>query len=88
MLTLQIVDQKELSLFRYQRDDILSGQLWRLVSGHFVHVTWMHLALNIGGLIVIWALFRDILTQRMWWLLTIGSIVVIDVALLLFHPDI
>jgi len=88
MLILQFVDQTELSLFRYQRDDILSGQLWRLVSGHFVHVTWMHLILNLAGLFVIWALFRDILTQRIWWLLTLGSIVGIDVALLIFHPEI
>ena len=88
MLTLQFIDEKEFSLFQYQRDDILSGQLWRLVSGHFVHVTWMHLILNLAGLFVIWALFRDILTQRMWWLLTLGSIVGIDVALLLFHPEI
>jgi len=88
MLTLQFIDEKEFSLFQYQRDDILSGQLWRLVSGHFVHVTWMHLILNLAGLFVIWALFRDILTQRMWWLLTLGSIVGIDVALLIFHPEI
>ena len=88
MLTLQFIDEKEFSLFQYQRDDILSGQLWRLVSGHFVHVTWMHLILNLAGLFVIWALFRDILTQRIWWLLTLGSIVGIDVALLIFHPEI
>jgi len=88
MLILQFVDEKDLSIFPYKRDDILSGQLWRLVSGHFVHVTWMHLVLNMAGLIVIWVLFRDILTQRTWWLLGLGSIIVIDVALLIFHPEI
>ena len=88
MLILQLVDERTMSLFRYQRDDILSGQLWRLVSCHFVHVTWMHLALNIAGLIVIWMLFRDILTQRTWWLLTLGSIIGIDFGLLIFNPEI
>ena len=80
MLTLQVIDEKEFSLFQYQRNDILSGQLWRLVSGHFVHVTWLHLILNLAGLIVVWMLFKDILIQRTWWLLTLGSIVGIDVA--------
>ena len=88
MLTLQVIDEKEFSLFQYQRNDILSGQLWRLVSGHFVHVTWLHLILNLAGLIVVWMLFKDILIQRTWWLLTLGSIVGIDVALLGFHPEI
>jgi len=88
LLVIQIIGGKELELFRYHREGVFSGQLWRLVSGHFVHVTWMHMALNIAGLIVIWVLFRDILTQRMWWLLTLGSLVGIDVALLIFHPEI
>ena len=58
------------------------------MTGHFIHVTWMHLVLNITGLIIIWLLFKDILTQRTWWLLIAGSIIVIDIGLLAFHPDI
>ena len=88
ILATQIIDGKELVLFKYHREDIFSGQWWRLISGHFVHVTWMHLVFNVAGLVVIWLIFRDILTQRMWWMLTFGSIVGIDIGLLLFQPEI
>lgn len=88
MVTLQILDKQGLSLFRYQRNEILSGQLWRLISCHFVHFSWKHLVLNIAGLIFIWALFKHILSQRIWLLLTLGSIVGIDISLLIIHPEI
>ena len=34
----------------YQRDRITSGALWRLLSGHWVHLGWAHLLLNLAGL--------------------------------------
>lgn len=33
----------------YRRDAIASGDLWRLVSGAWVHLSWAHLALNLAG---------------------------------------
>lgn len=84
----QLMGENGFAIFKYQREDIILGQWWRLVSGHFVHLNWMHLILNIAGLIVIWMLYRRILSQRAWWLLTIGSISVIDLGLLVIHPDI
>lgn len=36
---------------RYEREAILSGQLWRLLTGHLVHLGWIHLLLNIAGLL-------------------------------------
>ena len=32
--------------FRYNSDWLKSGQIWRIVSAHWVHVGWAHLALN------------------------------------------
>ena len=87
-LILQLLKDKGFSLFQYQRDYILSGQLWRLVTGHFVHVTWMHLILNLAGFVIIWLIFKHILDQQTWWLLTLGSMVGVDVGLLIFHPEI
>lgn len=34
----------------YDRDAILSGQIWRLVSGHFVHLSASHLVLDVLAL--------------------------------------
>jgi rhomboid family GlyGly-CTERM serine protease len=88
VLAAQLVDGNDLFLLRYQRDDIFAWQFWRLVSGHLVHATWMHLALNLAGLVVVWLLFKDIINQRIWWLLTLGSIAGVDIGLLVFNPEI
>ena len=48
----------------------------------------MHLALNLAGLVVVWLLFKDIINQRIWWLLTLGSIAGVDIGLLIFNPEI
>ena len=37
---------------RYQRDAILGGEAWRLLTAHLVHLGWAHWALNMGGLAV------------------------------------
>ena len=37
----------------YERDAVASGQLWRLVTGHFVHLGWSHLLLNLLGLALV-----------------------------------
>ena len=38
--------------FRYDHDWLQTGQVWRLVSAHWVHVGWNHLALNMLGLAI------------------------------------
>lgn len=38
--------------FRYQQDMVASGQVWRYLSAHWVHVGWVHLLLNCVGLAV------------------------------------
>ena len=39
-----------MDLLEYQRESILSGQWWRLFTGHLVHLGWKHLALNLTGI--------------------------------------
>lgn len=34
----------------WDRDGLASGEWWRFVSGHFVHLGWSHLLLNLAGL--------------------------------------
>ena len=40
-------------LFIYDRERILDGELWRLFTGHFVHLSLTHLAWNIAAFAII-----------------------------------
>lgn len=72
---------------RYQRMAILDGELWRLLTGHMVHLGWSHLLLNLAGLALIWALVGDSLTSEAWLLLLICCGLFDSLGLLLFNPE-
>ena len=54
---------------RYEREAILDGQLWRLVTGNLLHLGWTHLALNLAGLLIIGLSFPGAGADRPWRLL-------------------
>ena len=71
----------------FQRQSILSGQLWRLWTGHWVHANTAHFLLNISvALLLYFAFFR---TMKMLELLATGIVfsALISGALLLFMPE-
>jgi rhomboid family GlyGly-CTERM serine protease len=72
---------------RYQRDSILGGEYWRLLTGHFVHGSLQHLMLNIGGLLLIAALFPRDYTWKQWLVVLISSLVVIDYGFVFYEPQ-
>ncbi len=49
------------TVLRYQREAILDGQFWRLITGQLVHLGWSHLGLNLAGLALLTALFGPVL---------------------------
>lgn len=71
---------------RYDREEILAGQVWRILTAHLVHLGWSHLLLNLIGLVFIWALFGQALSTRGW----VGTFVVcalgVSLGLLAFNP--
>jgi rhomboid family GlyGly-CTERM serine protease len=44
------------NLMEYQHRAIGEGELWRLFSGHLVHLGWEHLLMNLLGFWLIWSL--------------------------------
>lgn len=50
---------------RFERG-LIAAEPWRLLAAHFVHLGWMHLALNLGGLVLMWALFGRGLRPAAW----------------------
>jgi rhomboid family GlyGly-CTERM serine protease len=57
---------------RFERAAIAHGELWRLLTGHFVHLGWTHLLLNLLGLGFVWSLVGHSLKPWCWG----GAIVV------------
>ena len=66
---------------RYDRVGLANGQLWRLLTGHFVHLSLEHAALNSLGLVLMWALFARDYTPRQWLPILLGAILAIDAGL-------
>lgn len=42
------------------------GEYWRLITGHLVHLNWHHYLMNMTGLTLCLAVFRDDLAPRHW----------------------
>ena len=74
-------------LFRYDRLAITSGELWRLFSGHFVHLGWSHFALNAVGLMLICYIVAAQFRPIQWLLISLLIIVGIDLGFWFLEPQ-
>ncbi|WP_108651415.1 rhombosortase [Dongshaea marina] len=75
-------------LLNYQPALIREGQWWRFVTGNWIHTNDWHLGLDLGGLLVIWLLFAEVLPgARMVWVLLLGSLAT-SVGLWFFSPQV
>lgn len=73
---------------RYERDALASGQLWRLLTGHLVHLDLRHALVNILGLALMWALFARDYAPRQWLAIVLAAIVAIDAGLWLWDSTV
>ena len=71
----------------YNREYLASGQLWRLVTGHFVHLGWTHLLLNLSGLALVFWLVGHAYSCRQWLYITGISIATIDAGFWFLYPE-
>jgi len=85
-LLLQLAGPGVSQAMRYQRDAILNGELWRLLTGQLVHLGWAHLVPNLVALALIVALFARMLRPRSWGWIYAGSFLGTSLGLLAFEP--
>jgi len=73
---------------RYDAEKIPSGDYWRILTAHFVHLSLPHLYLNLGGLLLVFIFFSKCLSLKYW--LTCLFVSAIGISLLVFNlnPDI
>lgn len=74
-------------LLQFNRDLVINGEIWRMLSGNLVHLGWSHSLLNIMGLLLIWGLFSRFYTGRQWWALIALSFLATTLGLLLLNPE-
>lgn len=73
---------------RYERERIADGELWRLVSGHLVHLGPTHALMNIVALAVLALLLARYLKPIDWLWLFLVSALTIDAGLYWFSPNV
>lgn len=73
-------------LMRYERAGLAQGEWWRLVSGHFAHLGFSHLLLNLAGLAAIWLLVGAGYRARAWIFISLFSLAVIDLGFYTTSP--
>lgn len=72
----------------YRRIQIASGQAWRLVTAHVMHLNAAHVVLDVAGLwLVAWIFSRELGWKGQALALLIGAAFV-DFGLWFFHPEI
>jgi len=72
---------------RYDRVWIGQGESWRLLSGHFTHLSWSHLLLNGAGLLLVWFLVGKRYNLRAWLLVVVIILSVMDLAFWFLNPE-
>ncbi len=71
----------------WERDSLVAGQAWRFLSGHFVHMGWTHLLLNLAGLALVSWLVGGAFGWLRWLIVALVSLVAIDTGFWFLNPE-
>jgi len=72
---------------RLERALVLQGEYWRLITGHLVHLGWIHLFWNLVGVALLVRLFPDHYSLRQWLLIVLLCLLAVDVGLVFLKPQ-
>ncbi len=73
--------------FRYDRNAIFNGEIWRVLTGNFTHANTSHWAINMLGLGVLWYLYKPLRKRYELLLIIIIAAMGTCIGLLLFEPQ-
>ena len=71
----------------YDRPEIAAGELWRLLSGHFVHLGVSHLVWDAAGFSLVWYLVGQSFSRIQWGIVLLVTIVGIDLGFWFLEPE-
>lgn len=75
------------AILRYDRPAIADGEYWRLLTGHFVHLGYQHLLLNLAGLLLVWLLVGRHHNTRQWYAVSATCIAVMSLGFWILDAD-
>jgi rhomboid family GlyGly-CTERM serine protease len=75
-------------LLRFERNGIGNGEIWRIVTGHYVHLGWGHLALNATGLALGAWVFGAERRPQQWFNATLLSTLACGLGLWWLSPEV
>ncbi len=82
------VDSRWHERLDYLRPAIATGEAWRLVTAHLIHLSARHAVLDIGGLLMVTWIFGSGLGPARQAVAGLVGIVSVDVGLWFFHPEV
>ena len=71
----------------WERDALIDGEAWRFLTGHFVHLGWSHLLLNLAGLALITWIVGHTWDRLGWLIVSLFSVTVIGAGFLVLNPE-
>jgi len=74
--------------WRFNRELVEQGEVWRLFSGHIVHLNWSHWALNMAGLAIVAFFFSSHASVKQWLAVIIVSAIMINAGLWFWLPGV
>lgn len=66
---------------------LLPSEPWRLFTGHWVHLSWLHATLNCVALLLLERLFRQRLTPSEQWIVLAAAPLLISLAFWIALPE-
>ena len=86
-LLFMVIGDPARELFRYEREAVLAGEVWRLFSAHLVHLGAGHTVLNLVALVLVFLLLGQEFTLAQWSWVTGCSVVLIAVGFVWLRPE-
>nr|WP_196492422.1 rhombosortase [Psychrosphaera haliotis] len=68
----------------FEPNKAFSGELWRIITGQFLHSNNAHMWMNIAGLALVWALHGDHYRIHHFWVLSIAGMLLVGLLVTLF----
>lgn len=82
-----LFNHKLVDLLGYNVNLISKGEVWRLITGHFLHTNNAHLLLNLAGLTLLWCLHGQYFKTKHYLMMFLSCGLLTSIMLYFFSPD-